>query len=95
MNSIQSWWGNTVYKNTADWNMASVQSVANGTTFGFVLQYIYSPLNDINAVADFRTIYQARSMVVPRGSFFTIGIFKKLDARCISKRPPCHVHILP
>lgn len=95
MNTIQSWWGNTVYKNTADWNMASVQSVANGTTFGYVLQHIYSPFNDMDVVADFRSIYQARSMVVPCGTFFTIGILKKLNARCISKPPPCHVHILP
>lgn len=32
--TIQVWWGNTVYKNTADFNMAAFRQVPNGSTFG-------------------------------------------------------------
>ncbi|KAF8961204.1 OPT oligopeptide transporter protein-domain-containing protein [Flammula alnicola] len=32
--NIQQWWGNTVYKNTLDWNMTSLRKLTNGGTFG-------------------------------------------------------------
>ena len=32
--TIQAWWGNNVYKNTADWNMVAFRQVPNGSTFG-------------------------------------------------------------
>ena len=34
LNTIQTWWGNTVFLNTADGNAASLQTVAPGSTFG-------------------------------------------------------------
>ncbi|KAJ3519803.1 hypothetical protein NM688_g9251 [Phlebia brevispora] len=33
LNTIQSWWGNTVYQKTADWNQASLWTAGN-STFG-------------------------------------------------------------
>ncbi|KAI0327741.1 OPT oligopeptide transporter [Cubamyces sp. BRFM 1775] len=36
-NTIQQWWGNTVYKNTADWRAAPLRMVAEGDHFGYVL----------------------------------------------------------
>ncbi|KAJ8488073.1 hypothetical protein ONZ51_g3778 [Trametes cubensis] len=33
-NTIQQWWGNTVYKNTADWRAAPLRMVAEGDHFG-------------------------------------------------------------
>ncbi|KAF8996022.1 small oligopeptide transporter [Cyathus striatus] len=32
--TIQSWWGNTVYKTTLDWEGATLRQVADGETFG-------------------------------------------------------------
>ncbi|KAH8116232.1 OPT oligopeptide transporter protein-domain-containing protein, partial [Phellopilus nigrolimitatus] len=34
-NTIQKWWGNTVYMKTADWQSAPVLHVDEGTTFGY------------------------------------------------------------
>ncbi|KAH8110875.1 OPT oligopeptide transporter [Phellopilus nigrolimitatus] len=34
LNTIQSWWGNTVFKNTGDWNDVSLKTVPKGETFG-------------------------------------------------------------
>ena len=33
-NSIQEWWGNTVYMNTTDWKAAPLVEVPEGATFG-------------------------------------------------------------
>jgi hypothetical protein len=33
-NSIQSWWGNTVYQNTADWMGTPYKTVQQGEVFG-------------------------------------------------------------
>ncbi|KAF9531386.1 small oligopeptide transporter [Crepidotus variabilis] len=32
--TIQEWWGNTVHKNTADWNFTALKHVSDGETFG-------------------------------------------------------------
>lgn len=32
--TIQSWWGNTVHKQTSDWNNAALRLVKSGDTFG-------------------------------------------------------------
>jgi len=34
LNTIQAWWGNTVYLNTADWNYTSWKGLADGAIFG-------------------------------------------------------------
>lgn len=34
IDSIQAWWGNQVFKNTADWNMTALRSLSIGETFG-------------------------------------------------------------
>ncbi|GJE84381.1 OPT oligopeptide transporter protein [Phanerochaete sordida] len=34
ISSIQAWWGNNVYKNTADWNGTPLKLLAPGATFG-------------------------------------------------------------
>lgn len=36
LNTIQSWWGNTVFTKTGDWNSVSLKTVAPGDTFGCV-----------------------------------------------------------
>jgi hypothetical protein len=36
INTIQTWWGNTVFTKTADWNAASLWTVAENQTFGYV-----------------------------------------------------------
>lgn len=33
-NTIQKWWGNSVYKHTADWNMTALKHLPPGQTFG-------------------------------------------------------------
>lgn len=33
-NSIQTWWGNTVFQNTADWNGLPLWTLAENETFG-------------------------------------------------------------
>jgi hypothetical protein len=35
-NTIQQWWGNRVYKETADWQYVPLKTVSSGTTFGCV-----------------------------------------------------------
>ncbi|KAL5513009.1 hypothetical protein ACEPAH_3407 [Sanghuangporus vaninii] len=34
LHTIQQWWGNTVYKNTADWNSLGSRKLIDGFTFG-------------------------------------------------------------
>jgi hypothetical protein len=34
--SIQQWWGNTVYQNTVDWNQRPLMELAKGSKFGYV-----------------------------------------------------------
>ncbi|KAI0794846.1 OPT oligopeptide transporter protein-domain-containing protein [Abortiporus biennis] len=34
--AIRSWWGNTVYRRTADWNATPLRTLAAGETFGYV-----------------------------------------------------------
>ncbi|OCB86329.1 OPT oligopeptide transporter [Sanghuangporus baumii] len=34
INTIQTWWGNTVFTKTGDWNSVSLQTVPDGQTFG-------------------------------------------------------------
>ncbi|PAV19744.1 OPT oligopeptide transporter [Pyrrhoderma noxium] len=34
LNTIQSWWGNTVFTNTGDWNSVSLKTIPIGETFG-------------------------------------------------------------
>lgn len=36
INNIQAWWGNNVYKNTADWNGTPLKQLTPGQTFGYV-----------------------------------------------------------
>ncbi|KAI0759419.1 small oligopeptide transporter [Trametes elegans] len=36
-NTVQRWWGNTVYKNTADWRAAPLRNLPEGQHFGCVL----------------------------------------------------------
>ena len=36
INTIQVWWGNTVFTKTGDWNSVSLKTVAPGQTFGYV-----------------------------------------------------------
>lgn len=42
MNTIQSWWGNNVFTNTADWNGVPLRSVVEGDHFGCVLYVLTS-----------------------------------------------------
>lgn len=42
LNTIQSWWGNTVFTRTGDWNSVSLKTVAPGQTFGCVVFRLYS-----------------------------------------------------
>lgn len=44
MNTIQSWWGNNVFTNTADWNGVPLRSVVEGDHFGCVLCALLSGL---------------------------------------------------
>ncbi|KAF9078018.1 OPT oligopeptide transporter protein-domain-containing protein, partial [Rhodocollybia butyracea] len=39
VNTIQKWWGNTVYMDTLDWQNAPLRPLASGETFGSVLCY--------------------------------------------------------
>lgn len=34
IDTIQAWWGNTVFANTGDWNSVSLKTVPDGQTFG-------------------------------------------------------------
>ena len=34
-NSIQKWWGNTVYQKTVDWNQRPLVELAKGAKFGY------------------------------------------------------------
>lgn len=34
INTIQAWWGNTVFTRTGDWNNVVLQTVPPGKTFG-------------------------------------------------------------
>ena len=34
LNNIQTWWGNTVYANTADFNGVAYKTIPDGGTFG-------------------------------------------------------------
>jgi hypothetical protein len=34
LDTVQSWWGNSVYTNTADWNMSALKEMPWGQTFG-------------------------------------------------------------
>jgi len=34
INTIQTWWGNTVFTKTGDWNSVSLKTVPPGMTFG-------------------------------------------------------------
>jgi len=36
-NSIQKWWGNTVYQKTVDWNQRPLVELAKGAKFGYVI----------------------------------------------------------
>lgn len=36
INTIQAWWGNTVFTRTGDWNNVVLQTVPPGKTFGWV-----------------------------------------------------------
>ncbi len=35
--TVQKWWGNTVFKNTADWHATPLRVVPEGEYFGCVL----------------------------------------------------------
>ena len=41
LNTIQQWWGNTVFTRTGDWNSVSLKTVAPGQTFGYVLALLF------------------------------------------------------
>jgi len=34
LNTVQSWWGNTVFRNTTDWRALPLLTVPEGSTFG-------------------------------------------------------------
>ena len=34
INTIQTWWGNTVFTRTGDWNSVALKTVPVGETFG-------------------------------------------------------------
>ncbi len=34
--TIQTWWGNSVYANTADWNATPLKTMPDGLPFGYV-----------------------------------------------------------
>ncbi len=36
INTIQTWWGNTVFTKTGDWNSVTLKTVPSGMTFGCV-----------------------------------------------------------
>ncbi|KAJ3820814.1 small oligopeptide transporter [Lentinula raphanica] len=40
LNTIQSWWGNTVYTKTLDWQSPPLKVLAPGETFGFVFDVV-------------------------------------------------------
>lgn len=40
--NILQWWGNTVYKNTSDWNALPLRELQQGETFGYVSHVHYS-----------------------------------------------------
>ncbi|KAJ3839568.1 small oligopeptide transporter [Lentinula raphanica] len=40
LNTIQSWWGNTVYTRTLDWQSPPLKVLAPGETFGFVFDVV-------------------------------------------------------
>jgi hypothetical protein len=48
LNTIQTWWGNTVYVNTADGNKTPMISLADGETFGYVFVSCHPPDTGIN-----------------------------------------------
>jgi hypothetical protein len=54
LNTIQTWWGNTVYVNTADGNKTPMISLADGETFGYVFVSCHHPDTGINPTSSFR-----------------------------------------
>lgn len=42
LNTIQAWWGNTVYQNTADWAGAAALPLPASGTFGYVYLLLMS-----------------------------------------------------
>ena len=58
LNTIQSWWGNSVFIDTADYKGTPLRTLAEGETFGYA--YI---ILDVPVVTD--TIMQPRDLVIP------------------------------
>ena len=50
-NTTQQWWGNTVFKNTADWHASPLRIVPDGEHFGYVL-FLVNPSAVSNAPLD-------------------------------------------
>lgn len=69
LNTIQSWWGNTVFTKTGDWNSVSLKTVAPGDTFGcvhfltlfsFLFTLLYSTLLCTTTLAPYRNASVAK-----------------------------------
>ena len=43
-NTILTWWGNTVFTNTGDWNSVALKTVPDGQIFGLVFIFLCSTL---------------------------------------------------
>ena len=43
LNTVQTWWGNTVFTNTVDWNATPLRTMPDGLPFGYVpsTQFFY------------------------------------------------------
>ncbi len=39
INNVQTWWGNTIFTRTADWNALPLKTVPPGKFFGFVMSF--------------------------------------------------------
>ncbi|TDL23824.1 small oligopeptide transporter [Rickenella mellea] len=51
-NTIQKWWGNSVYQNTADWNMLPVKQLPQGEIFGPTWPSLYNPAIELLHIAN-------------------------------------------
>lgn len=80
LNTIQSWWGNTVFTKTGDWNSVSLKTVGPGQTFGCVYFSISFFLSFFFALRS--TLLCSFSALVPYRDARCHGPSPLADPRC-------------
>ncbi|KII86303.1 hypothetical protein PLICRDRAFT_114715 [Plicaturopsis crispa FD-325 SS-3] len=77
--TIQSWWGNTVYQNTADYQSLPLKTVAEGSYFGYVC---------FTQCRKFHRLITAYPVVLDHGSMY-YGMYLMLGMRPCCYRVVC------